>query len=234
MKMSPNAVEAAARAIDPAAFDLGATLHDPFGHEEPEMRLGRQSAARGTAMQILEAVAPLIAKQALRQLLASEGGAMTGDEKTPGGEDEQPLGSGADVIGGFPTAADWEAGYRDLHKHLQAMHQALLAIWHVAEPGDTEYMTFREPDDVLASVRTILAEQSATIERTAVLASDLQALLTHERVGRSVDDRVSEIISALGSQSTDADVANRGQRMTFADAFAAHEYDEEQDRLAAD
>lgn len=65
MIVSDEIIEAAARTIDPAAFDLSATLYDPFGHEEPEMRLGRQSAARATATHLLSAVAPLIAQQAL-------------------------------------------------------------------------------------------------------------------------------------------------------------------------
>lgn len=64
----PAAVEAAARAIDPASFDPNVTLHDPFGHEEPEMRAGRQSAARATAIRVLSAAAPPIAQQTLEAL----------------------------------------------------------------------------------------------------------------------------------------------------------------------
>ena len=72
---------------------------------------------------------------------------MTAADQTPATDSE-------------PTPADWEAGYREQRTHIQKMHQALLSIWHTAEPGDTEYLTFREPDDVVASVHALLDQRN--------------------------------------------------------------------------
>lgn len=66
MTVTPDAVEAAARALDPVAFDPDGDLRDIFGHQErPSYRIVRQAAARATATRALAAAAPLIAKQTL-------------------------------------------------------------------------------------------------------------------------------------------------------------------------
>lgn len=54
--------------------------------------------------------------------------------------------------------------YQAHYRAGREMHAALLDIWRMVDPVDTEHMTYRSPSDVFESVRAILAEQAATIE----------------------------------------------------------------------
>lgn len=50
--------------------------------------------------------------------------------------------------------------YQAHYRAGREMHAALLDIWRMVEPDDTEHMTYRAPSDVFESVRTVLTPRT--------------------------------------------------------------------------
>lgn len=93
----------------------------------------------------------------------------------------------------------------------QEMHSALLDIWRMADPEGRKHLTYRDPSDVVMSVRALLAEQAATIERQDSLVRDLHRMdnggsclgCGTNEWGHPIAAWPCETIRALGSQRTE-------------------------------
>lgn len=93
---------------------------------------------------------------------------------------------------------DWVMVAYEAHRRAgQEMHSALLDIWRMADPEGRKHLTYRDPSDVVMSVRALIAEQAATIERVRGVADHPDPRM-HPPV---VDQR--DLLAALGSQRTE-------------------------------